>query len=189
MTLRRQIVFTVVAVAVLATLPAWAQAPSPPLPRTFPQFVGTWVLDEAASTGQLRLTPRIALTMTITTTPEHITVTRRMRLLPGNPSSESPPPEVYRLDGSETPVIDARTGARLSRSYRFTLVADMMALTVKEGRRGDGSFELVTDAYSVDGDVLILHRQLVVVTPPGYIATMGNPANNFRHTFIYRRQR
>jgi hypothetical protein len=124
----------------------------------------------------------------ITTTPEHITVTKRLRLEPGDRLSDSPPPEVYRFDGSEVPVTDARTGARLSRSHRFALVADMLALTVKEGR-ADGSFELVTDAYSVDADVLTLHRQLVVVTPRGHIATMGTPANNLRHTFVYRRQK
>ena len=36
--------------------------------------------------------------------------------------------------------------------------------------------------------VLTLHRQLVIVTPAGYMATMGNPRNNLRHTFIYRRE-
>src|SRR5688500_18284088 len=160
MTLRRGVAFILIAVVVLATRAAWAQAPSQPAPRTFQQFVGTWVLDEAASTGELRITPRVAVTMTIATTPEQITVTKRLRLGPGDRSSDSPPPEVYRFDGSEPPVVDARTGATLSRSYRFALVADMLALTVKEGRSGEGSFELVTDAYAVDGDVLTLHRQL-----------------------------
>src|SRR5687767_15292149 len=82
----------VVAIALLAVPPTWAQAQRPP--RTFPQFVGTWVLDEAASTGRLNITPRIPLTMTIATTPEYITVTKRLRLGPSDRTSASPTPEV-----------------------------------------------------------------------------------------------
>jgi hypothetical protein len=62
----------------------------------------------------------------------------------------------------------------------------MLALTKREGRHGNG-FTLVTDAYSVQGDVLTLHRQLVSVSPSGTIFTMMEPSNNFRHTFVYRR--
>ena len=155
--------------------------------RTFPQFVGTWVLDEAASTGRLEIAPRIARSLTIATTPETITVAKRLRLHPLDRVTDSPPPEVYRLDGTETSARDERTGVALERRYRFTLVADMLALTIKETR--GGAFTLVTDAYSVEGDVLTLHRQLSSVTAEGRILVMQEPANNFRHTFVYRRVR
>jgi hypothetical protein len=154
-------------------------------PRTFAQFVGTWTLDEAASTGRLNIVPRVPLTLTITTTPTEITVTKRPRLGPADRASASPPPEVYRLDGAETQPTDARTGVPLERTYRFTLVADMLALTIKETR--EGAATLVTDAYAVEGDVLTLHRQLSSVSAAGTIATMSEPTNNFRHTFVYRR--
>src|SRR5688572_8131342 len=184
MTLRRKVAFSLVAIAVLTTLPAWAQAPSRP-PRTFPQFVGTWVLDEAASTGRLLMTPRVPHTLTIATTPETITVTSRLKLDPRDRISDAPPPEVYRFDGTET--IGSSGSYEVRR--RFTLVADALALTTTERRFGDPSrFTIFTDALSVAGDVLTLHRQLVSVSPPGVIATMGEPTNNFRHTFIYRRQ-
>ena len=186
MTHRLRALLMLVAIAVLATAPGWAQVPRPP--RTFPQFVGTWVLDEAASTGRLNITPRIPLTMTIATTAEHITVTKRPRLGPSDRTSASPPPEVYRLDGVETPLVDERTGTALTRTHRFTLVADMLALTIKEGRGPSDGFTLVTDAYAVEGDVLTLHRQLVSVSASGHVATMGEPTNNSRHTFVYRRQ-
>jgi hypothetical protein len=158
-----------------------------PLMRTFPEFVGTWVLDEAASTGQLRITPRIPLRMTIETTPETIVVTKRPRLGPTDRSSATPPPEVYRLDGTETRLVDGNV--RLDISHRFTLVADMLALTVKESRTGwNNGHTAVTDAYSVSGDVLTLHRQLTSVTAAGEIRVMQHPPNNFRHTYIYRRE-
>ena len=122
------------AAVVLASAAASAQRQVPP--RTFPQFAGTWALDEAASTGELRIAPRIPRLMTIAITPETISVTRRPRLLPNDRSSDSPPPEVYRLDGSETRLTDPRTNVPLDVSYRFTLVADMLALTTKESREG-----------------------------------------------------
>ena len=175
------------AAVVLASAAASAQRQVPP--RTFPQFAGTWALDEAASTGELRIAPRIPRLMTIAITPETISVTRRPRLLPNDRSSDSPPPEVYRLDGSETRLTDPRTNVPLDVSYRFTLVADMLALTTKESREGwNNGFTLVTDALAVDGDILTLHRQLVSVSPEGTIYTMTRPANNSRHTFVYRRQ-
>jgi hypothetical protein len=175
------------AIVAMALVASVVSGQTEPPPRTFPQFVGTWILDEAASTGRLNITPRIALSMTIATTPEQIAVTKRPRLGPSDRSSASPPAEVYRLDGIETWQSDERTGVLLDRSYRFTLVADMLALTVKDGPRGGGRFTMVTDAYSVDGDVLTVHRQLTSVSASGRIATMQEPTNNFRHTFIYRR--
>jgi hypothetical protein len=176
-----------IALALITSWPARAQTSNVP-PRTFPQFVGTWILDEGASTGEPAMTPFIALTMTIATTPETISLTKRLRVGPLYRGSASPPPEVYRFDGTETPVIDARTGAILSRSHRFALVADMLALTIKEWRVSPSEFfTLVTDAYAVEGDVLTVHRQLSAVSAPGQISTMGNPKHNFRHTYIYRR--
>lgn len=158
-----------------------------PLTRTFPEFVGTWVLDEAASTGQPQITPRIPLRMTIETTPETIVVTKRPRLHPNDRASATPPPEVYRLDGSETRLMDGTV--TLDISHRFTLVADMLALTRKESRTAFSSgHTAVTDAYSVSGDVLTLHRQLTSVTAAGEIRVMQHPPNNFRHTYIYRRE-
>ena len=157
-------------------------------PRTFPEFIGIWILDETASTGRLTITPRIPLRLTIETTPEAIIVTKRLRLQPTDRASATPPPEVYRLDGSETRLEDA--GVRLDISHRFTLVADMLALTVKESRTGWGNgYTAFTDAYSVSGDVLTLHRQLTSVTAAGQIRVMQDPLNNFRHTYIYRRDK
>ena len=156
--------------------------------RLFPQFVGTWTLDENASTGRLMMAPRVPVTITISTTPTELTVARRLRLHPQDRVSDTPPPEVYRLDGTETWIKDSRTGVTLDRSLRFTLVADMLALTIRDApRRGGRSFTQVTDALTVDGDVLTLHRQLTSMTDAGAILVMQEPTNNFRHTFIYRR--
>lgn len=179
--------------AVLAFgLVAWSAAPGAGHParqaRTFQPYAGNWVLDETASTGRLRTTPRIASSMTIATTPSDITVTKRLRLGPLDRASATPPPEIYRLDGTETHAVDERTGVPLDRIFRFTLVADMLALSMKEPRPGGaGAFTLVTDAYAVDGDVLTVHRQLSSVTSAGQILVMQDPANNNRHTFVYHR--
>jgi hypothetical protein len=184
---------TTVGVAVFA-LPAMglAQTESPP-PRTFPQFVGTWALDESASTGKLTMAPAVARTLNIATTPVEITVTKLLLVPESTRNSpywigtETPPPEVYRFDGTETTVHDQRDPRR-ERRYSFRLVADSLALTIKEtGQNSGGAFTLVTDAYSVAGDVLTLHRQLSSINASGHIATMQTPANNFRHTFVYRR--
>jgi hypothetical protein len=157
--------------------------------RLFPQYVGTWVLDEGASTGRLLLTPRVPLTLTIATTPTELTLTRTLRLHPGDRITDAPPPEVYRLDGSETWITDGRTGVTIDRSLRFTLVADMLALTVREASRAGGrSFTQVTDALEIDGDLLKLHRQLTSMTDTGAILVMQEPTNNFRHTYMYRRR-
>ena len=147
--------------------------------RTFPEFVGTWVLDESASTGPLVITPRIPSRMTITTTPSAITIAKRLRLDPRDKISDTPDPEVYRFDGTET------TGGR--HQFSFRLVADALALTEKL-MSSNGGFTLTTDAYSVTGEVLTVHRQLSSVTPDGHILVMQVPANNFRHTYTYRRE-
>jgi hypothetical protein len=149
--------------------------------RLFPEFVGTWALDESASTGPLVITPRIPSRMTITTTPAAITIAKRLRLDPRDKISDTPDPEVYRFDGTETTVNRY--------SYSFRLVADALALTEKlMSGNGSGSFTLTTDAYAVNGDVLTVYRQLSSVTPAGHILVMQVPANNFRHTYIYRRE-
>ena len=157
--------------------------------RLFPQFVGTWVLDEAASTGRLTMAPRVPLTLTIATTPLELTLTRRLRLQAADRIPDTPAPEVYRLDGSETWIKDSRTGATIDRSLRFTLAADMLALTIRDAPRAGGrAFTQVTDALALDGDVLLLHRQLTSMTDAGAILVMQEPTNNFKHTYVYRRQ-
>ena len=157
----------------------WAQTGRPV--RTFPEFVGTWVLDESASTGPLVITPRIPSRMTITTTPSEITVAKRLRLDPRDKISDTPEPEVYRFDGTETTIN--------RRHLSFRLVADALALTEKyTSINGSGSFTLTTDAFSVTGDVLTVHRQLSSISPEGHILVMQVPGNNFRHTYIYRRE-
>ena len=47
--------------------------------------------------------------------------------------TETPPPEVYRFDGSETIVHDQRD-ARRERRHSFRLVADALALTANNVR-------------------------------------------------------
>jgi hypothetical protein len=46
---------------------------------------------------------------------------------------------------------------------------------------------MVTDAYSVEGDVLTVHRQLTSVNGNGEIHVMKEPTNNLRQTYFYRR--
>jgi hypothetical protein len=173
--------------AAVVLLPSLSLAQADGPARTFPEFVGAWVLDEAASTGRLGIAPRIPMRMTIGTTADAITVSKEPRLHASDRASRTPAPEIYRLDGSETSRVDAGTGVTLDISHRFTLVADMLALTVTE-RRAGGGHTAVTDAYTVAGDVLTLHRQLTSVTASGQLRVMQDPANNLRHTFVYRRE-
>jgi hypothetical protein len=165
--------------------------------RTFPQFVGTWILDEAASTGRMRMAPPPAVTLTIATTSTAITVTRTLDLPPPGPegrrlATNTPPPEVYTVNGAPT----LRQEGQYEKAYSFVLVADALALTEKMSnwvRRGDpqmtnrDAFTMVTDAYSVEGDVLTVHRQLTSVNGSGEIYVMKEPANQRRQTYIYRR--
>ena len=51
----------------------------------------------------------------------------------------------------------------------------------------DLAFTMVTDAYSVNGDVLTVHRQLTSVNGTGEIRVMQGPTGNFRQTYLYRR--
>lgn len=162
---------------------ASAQRP-PNVPRTFPRFAGTWVLDEQASTGTITMAPRIPRTLTITATPETLTLTERLRLRPGDNISELQVRTV-RFDG--TPAVRDRDSRVYQYQDTFLLVADMLVVSTRSTRENQGMFDLATDAFAVDGDVLTLYRQLSHVDPPGRIATMGFEPNNFKHTFIYRR--
>jgi hypothetical protein len=144
------------------------------------------------------MAPPPAVRLTIATTSTEVTVTRKLDLSPPRRdgtrrlATNDPPPEVYRFDG--TPTI--REGGQYEYSYTFTLVADALALSEKTSnwvRRGDAlmsnrnAFTMVTDAYSVDGDVLTVHRQLSSVNGNGEIGVMQEPANQLRQTYIYRR--
>jgi hypothetical protein len=151
----------------------------------FSDFVGTWVLDEAASTGRMSAAP--GSTVTLASTPTEITLTRTRKLPEqrSNPADDSPIRQTYRMDGSDTAVID---GGRRELRGRFLLVSDALVFTTSEMPRG-GDFNIVTDAYEVAGDVMTARRQLVAVRAPGYIATMQEPSNNHPHTFVYRRAR
>ena len=155
---------------------ARAQAESRP-PRQFPEFVGTWTLDQSAGVGHIAgLT--VARTLTIAITPTEISLIK-----------DEGTAEVYRIDGAESVPTDLRTGVVLDRRYSFTLVAGALALTSRRTRTRDGlAFtNIVTDAYAVSGEVLTVERQLgVLVQPPGNLATLEDPNNN-RQTIVYRR--
>lgn len=173
-------VLAVIALLFPAAAAAQIELRQPPPPRTFPQFVGTWILDEAASTGRLT-TPMAPLTMWIATTPTELTLTKQLRA----PAPSSPLTEIYRFDGTPT----TRDAGANGITYTFSLVSDALVLTQKRTRLNNKAATFDTYALSVDGDVLTLNVQLVSVSPEGYIYTMQEPSNNFRHTFIYRRQR
>lgn len=153
--------------AALLALPALASAQDrvrPPM--LFPEFVGTWVLDAAASSS----TAEALLVIDIS--PGAIRAG-------GNPISLLK----YSLDGKE---IDMGAGWTL----RFTLVGKALALT-RAHTRGL-STNTVTDAISVSGDVLTVDRQqYVVVKPlndaePAYILTPES-GSLLRRTFVYHR--
>jgi hypothetical protein len=64
-------------------------------------------------------------------------------------------------------------------------------LTSRRTRTRDGRAftNIITDAYTVSGDVLTVERQLsVLIQPPGNLATLEDPNNN-RQTIGYRRSR
>lgn len=157
------------------------RSPAPP-PRLFPGFEGTWLLDEQASTGRMSATPGSIVTIAITPTEISLTRTRKLPEQRSNPPDETPIRQVFRLDGTEG---DADIGTWRQRG-RFLLVSDALVFTTSDVPRTDG-FNIVTDAYSLEGDVLIARRQLVAIRAPGYIATMQEPSNNHPHVFVYRR--
>ena len=156
-----------------------------PTPRTFADFVGTWVLDEAVSTGRMSAAPGATVAFAISPTEITLTRTRKLPEQRSNPPDETPIRQVYRMDGAETVVID---GGRRELRGRFLLVSDALVFTTSETPRG-GDVNIVTDAYEVAGGVMTARRQLVAVRAPGYIATMQEPSNNHSHTFVYRRAR
>ena len=180
---RRAVLLGLVAAAAAApAIARQAGAPPAPTPRTFPEFAGTWTLDENASAGRMTAAPGATVTFAIT--PTEITLTR-LRKLPeqrSNPPDETPIIQMFRLDGSEVAVTDGRRSLR----GRFLLVSDALVFTTSETPTESG-FNIVTDAYSVAGEVLTARRQLVAVRAPGYIATMQEPTNRSAHVFIYRR--
>ena len=185
MTRKRLAVLAGAALVAVASLEGASAQRPPNTPRTFPQFAGTWVLDEQASTGTLGMAPRIPRTLTITATPEVLALTERLRLRPGDNISELQVRAV-RFDG--TPAIRDRDSQAYEYQDTFLLVADMLVVSTKSIRRRDRNvFDLATDAFSVEGGVLTMHRQLSHVEPPGHIATMGFAPNNFKHTYVYRR--
>ena len=154
--------------------------PTPPgKARDFFEFRGTWNLDEAASNGHIAGL-RVATQIVITTTPTEFTVVK-----------DGGEREVYRMDGTETQLIDPRTGVGIDRFHRFTLVAGAVALThraIRGGGPDDRRSNIITDAYSVAGATMTVERQLsVTVTPPGHVLVMSDPRNN-QQTFVYRRQ-
>lgn len=126
--------------AIVCATPLQVAAQDDPRPiRTFSHFAGTWTLDEAASTGRLTLAP---LKITIETAPAEIKVTKQQG---PRYTQRFPPPEIYRMDGTET--VDDKARPRAVR--RFTLVADMLALTTRNDR--PGSFTLQTEAFARGG--------------------------------------
>jgi hypothetical protein len=152
--------------------------PEPQPPRTFPEFVGAWVLAPGAGAGHIAGLP-VATRLVIATSPTEIIVTK-----------DALPPEHYRIDGKDTVAKSAETGATQDRRYRFTLVAEMLALTSMQPRSRDGQTftNTITDAYRVSGDVLTVERQLsVLIEPPGHLATLQDAGSN-RQTLIYRRE-
>ena len=147
--------------------------------REFKELRGTWVRDEAAGRGRIAGLP-IAQTLTIATTATELTLTK-----------DGGDDDVYRLDGQDTVFFDT--------VKRVTLVAGALAVTTRRTRRlrGYAFTNIITDAYSVNGDVLTVERQLAVavqadpdrtgVQSPGHLVELENPANN-RQTIVYRRK-
>lgn len=158
-------------------------ARTPPPPRLFPAFEGTWVLDEQASTGRLSAAPGATVTFEITPTEITLTLTRRRPASPNTPSDGTSFRQVFRVDGTET-TVPSPAAYPLG---RVLLVSDALVFTTSTPPR-DGGFTQVNDAYSVEGGVLIARRQLVAfVGKPGFIATMQEPSNRQSHVFVYRR--
>jgi hypothetical protein len=165
----------VVVIVLAAAAVVAAQAPSRPV-REFAEFRGAWILDEAAGQGRIGGLP-VAKTLVIATTTTEISIAK-----------DKADPEIYRVDGTETQRRDAGTGVRLQHFYRFTLVADALALTFRETRGTAPEVSMiVTDAYSVAGDVLTVERQHSSLRqPPGHLVILSEPRNN-RQTMVYRR--
>ena len=175
------------AAAPMAARQAGAPPDRRPAPRLFPQFEGSWVLDEQASTGRMSATPGATVTFAITSTEITLTRTRKLPEQRSNPPSDLPFVHVFRVDGTET---STETPYPYPRG-RFQLVSDALVFTTLTVPRGS-DFDTMTDAYSIEGDRLIARRQIVAVrtdkpSAPGFIATMQEPTNNGFHYYVYRR--
>jgi hypothetical protein len=157
----------------------------------FFEYRGRWTLDAKESVGipsppegvapevvRLLAALNVARELVITTTETEFSVAK-----------DGAEPEVYKIDGNETQERDSRTGAGLDRFYRFTQVADSVALTrrLRLGTPTEPGAELITDAYSVAGSVLTVERLRSHVFPPGSVAVMNEPGSH-RMTLVYRRQ-
>jgi hypothetical protein len=174
----------------LAWWPVWVAAQPETMPaRTFQELAGHWVLDEAATRGNIPGLPP-AGALVIETTPTHLTVSRT-RLRPVyeiDGTRRERPIDVFRLDGTETTLDSGQRG-------RFVLAAGAVVLiTVRTTEQGYARSNIVTDAYSVVKDVLTVDRHLsVVVQPlnssgrqPGHVVEFRQPAAD-RMTSTYRR--
>jgi hypothetical protein len=81
----------------------------------------------------------------------------------------------------------AAGGVTFGFSFRFTLVADGFTTRRTRPANGGSFTNVITDGYSVAGDVLTVERQLSVVQQPsGMLVTLSDPRNN-RQTIVYRR--
>src|ERR1044072_4111271 len=113
-------------------------------PREFTEFRGTWIadLDEKALIATSTVGLPFARKIIIQTSPVEISVTK-----------DSDPPEIYRVDGTETREKDPATGSLLKRRHSFLLVADALVLTSKftRGNADQTSTTIITtDAYSIN---------------------------------------
>jgi hypothetical protein len=179
----------------LLTLPLGLDSQGPlPVGRRqlndFFEFRGRWTLDEKESAGIPRPPEGIAAEAlkylaALNVARELVITTTETEFSVAKDGAES---EVYKIDGSETQERDPRTGVGLDRFYRFTQVADSVALTrrLRMGTPAEPSAELVTDAYSVAGSVLTVERLRSHVFPPGSVAVMTEPGSH-RMTLVYRR--
>jgi hypothetical protein len=162
--------------AVVIAVPSlWAaQAQNQP-PRLFPQFDGTWTLDERAAGTRITPGAVVARTIDIVTSPTGVVVMK-----------DGAPGEVYRFDNQQP---ELPGGAVAEFRHSFTLVGDMLALTKTRSGSRDGrrTTRIITEGYAVSADVLTVERQLsVLVEPPGILAAFGNPAD-YHQMFVYRR--
>jgi hypothetical protein len=174
----------VVAAVGVPTLARQAGAPPDrrPAPRLFQEFEGTWVLDEQSSTGRISATPGATVAFIITPTEITLTRTRKLPEQRSNPPSNLPSVHVFKVDGTETSTDTPYPYPR----GRFQLVSDALVFTTSTPQRPDG-VDMMTDAYSIEGDRLIARRQIVAVRAPGFIAAMQEPTNNRFHQYVYRR--
>lgn len=176
-------------------------------PRTFPEFVGTWVPvpdgpPPAPATRGIGADPLLCTTspacrpvpgfdpsappvvpaepkLVITTTPTQITLAR-------TPAAGAYGPDVYRFDGVPTNVQNGQG--------TLTLAAGSLILTKRSTRvLGYESTIITTDMLSASGDVLTIERQhFRIVTPldgdkVGHIAATVD-GGDARVKMVYRRQ-